>query len=119
MFQGATPANPFGDTALDLFEAIERELTATDTPPAATLEVAAEPVVAASGDGPPAAAAPSPPAAALPEPPVVEPVHDAPQPAAPASAPERKAPIASMEIKPIVVDEAPPDVPRKRGWWRR
>jgi hypothetical protein len=28
-------------------------------------------------------------------------------------------PIASMEIKPIVVDEALPEAPKKRGWWRR
>jgi len=115
MFQGATPANPFGDASFDLFDAIERDLVADDGPAAPTVETSAE-ILA---EAPPVAAAPVAEAAAPPEPQEAEPVAAAaaPPPAAPEVEPQ--GPIASMEIKPIVVDEAPPEAPRKRGWWRR
>jgi hypothetical protein len=36
-----------------------------------------------------------------------------------AAAPLPEGPHASIEIKPIVVDEVIAEVPKKRGWWRR
>ena len=124
LFQGATPANPFGDPGYDLFDALERDLAAEPATAAEAGVASAEPVVA-EALAEPAATPPPPPA-----PGTVQLEPQAPQPrAAEAAAPGAAAPapaaavpqgpIASMEIKPIVVDEAPPGVPRKRGWWRR
>jgi ribonuclease E len=116
MFQGATPANPFGDAGYDLFEAIERDLAgeavaATQSGKASAEAVPAEP----AAPQPPTPAAP---ATAVAPPPAAEPPPPQPSPPEP-PAPGPQGPIASMEIKPIVVDEAPPEAPRKRGWWRR
>jgi ribonuclease E len=116
-FQGATPANPFGDAAFDLFDAVEAEpgqpAPAPAPAPVTAAEVAAEPapqaepVVATA----PAAEAPArPEAAAQPDEP------EAPPPAGP---PVPAGPIASVEIKPIVVDEVIAEAPKRRGWWRR
>jgi hypothetical protein len=33
--------------------------------------------------------------------------------------PVPEGPRASIDIKPIVVDEVIAEVPKKRGWWRR
>ncbi|MFQ3622012.1 MAG: hypothetical protein SNJ73_00555, partial [Acetobacteraceae bacterium] len=115
-FQGATPANPFGDPALDLFEAME----ADDLPPAppVSVPVAIEAV-------PPPARSPEPSAASATRPgPTSGDAAPAglPSPAPPAEAPVEPiaaGPIASAEIKPIVVDEVIAEAPKKRGWWRR
>ncbi|MCU0986457.1 MAG: Rne/Rng family ribonuclease, partial [Acetobacteraceae bacterium] len=124
MFQGATPANPFGDASFDLFDAIERDLIAgSAAEPAApvTIEAVVEPVP--EPEQPAATAAMPEPAPEQPAPPPQAEAAAAPETAAaaeraPEPAPE-PGPIASMEIKPIVVDEAPPEAPKKRGWWRR
>jgi hypothetical protein len=132
MFQGATPANPFGDAGFDLFDAIEQDLAATVPPPPAepapreTSDAA--PAMAARPEAAPVtppeaaeAAAPEPraPEPAAPEPVAAEPVAAAPEPAPPEAPAPEPGPIASMEIKPIVVDEAAAEAPKKRGWWRR
>jgi ribonuclease E len=152
LFQGATPANPFGnDASFDLFDAIERDLVAgsgaAPPPPAVTVTVVAgpppeavppavfvtpdavSPEIMAPGTMAPDTMAPpigDPALETAPTPPVA-PAPVAPAPvasAAVASAAEPEptpepGPIASMEIKPIVVDEALPEAPKKRGWWRR
>jgi ribonuclease E len=132
LFQGATPANPFGnDASFDLFDAIERDLIAGSAGAAqepVTLQATAVPVetpeVMAAPEHP--MSAPPAPETITPEPaPVVAAAPPAPAPVAsaePAPPPDlvpEPGPIASMEIKPIVVDEAPPEAPKKRGWWRR
>jgi ribonuclease E len=125
LFQGATPANPFGnDASFDLFDAIERDLIAGSAANArqpVTLEAAAEPaampeVMMAAPEVTTAPVQPEqePVAAAAPPAPTAPPAAEP----APEPAPE-PGPIASMEIKPIVVGEAAPDAPKKRGWWRR
>lgn len=107
-FQGATPANPFGDAAFDLFDTVEAAPL-----PAPAAEVAAEPASPAA----PAVAAPPPDASSEPPPEAAPPAEpEAPPPAAP---PLPAGPIASIEIKPIVVDEVIAEAPKRRGWWRR
>ncbi|WP_439579794.1 Rne/Rng family ribonuclease [Elioraea sp.] len=104
-FQGATPANPFGDAPFDLFDEIEpgeARATVPEQPAARTEpepEPGPEPATAAESGPKPVAAAP----------------------AAPPPADERppEGPHASIEIKPIVVDEVIAEAPKKRGWWRR
>ncbi|WP_291296188.1 ribonuclease E/G [Elioraea sp.] len=124
LFQGATPANPFGDDAsFDLFDALEQDLAATVPQPPAEPQ---PPLPQAIDEAPQAmvepraVAAPPEPAAPVPAapepPPVPAAVAEAPAPEAPAPEP---GPIASMEIKPVVVDEPASDAPKKRGWWRR
>jgi ribonuclease E len=109
-FQGATPANPFGDAPFDLFDEIE---------PAEPGPIAA--VAPASPPSAVAEAAPAAPAAQVAAP-VAEP-SPAPVVAAAAAEPEPEpvpeGPHASIEIKPIVVDEVIAEAPKKRGWWRR
>jgi len=104
-FQGATPANPFGDAPFDVFEAIE----AGEPQPAAASAVA-------SLSGEAAAAAPAPSAPGVP--PAAE-ASAQPIAAAAEAAAVPEGPHASIEIKPIVVDEVIAEVPKKRGWWRR
>jgi ribonuclease E len=124
LFQGATPANPFGnDASFDLFDAIERDLAATVPPPPDA--PAAVPMPVSDAAEPPVAAlppeAPLPPETPLPTeaaPEVPSPQQPSPTPQPSAVAPE-DGPIASMEVKPIVVDEAAAEAPKKRGWWRR
>ncbi|MCS6920789.1 MAG: Rne/Rng family ribonuclease [Elioraea sp.] len=119
-YVGATPANPFVEATVDLFEALEEGTAAaqpTPATPAAPAAVSAAPIVAA----PPPEAAPEPPASPAAEekagapgaepPPATEP--------APAEPPPPQGPVASAEIKPIVVDEVIEVMPKKRGWWRR
>jgi ribonuclease E len=109
--QGATPANPFGDAPFDLFDAIEPAEPA--------------PVAVAAPAGPPSApiAAEVAPTAAVAAPvgdPSPAPVVAAAQPApTPEPEPVPEGPRASIDIKPIVVDEVIAEVPKKRGWWRR
>ena len=118
-FQGATPANPFGDAPFDLFDEIE---------PAESQPVAASALAIPSGQPVAVAATPAAPVAPPVAPPAAE-VPPAPVPVAAEAAPEAQAeplpqpvpegPRASIEIKPIVVDEVIAEAPKKRGWWRR
>ncbi|WP_114376162.1 Rne/Rng family ribonuclease [Elioraea thermophila] len=119
-YVGATPANPFVEATVDLFEALEEGAAAPPAPPSgpsAPAAVSAVPIIAA----PPPEAAPEPSA-----PPVAEEAPGAPEAEPPVAAEPAPAqpsppqgPIASAEIKPIVVDEVIEVVPKKRGWWRR
>ncbi|GIX08785.1 ribonuclease E/G [Elioraea sp.] len=115
-FQGATPANPFGDAAFDLFDAVEAgpaEAAAVTAAAPAPSEIPAAPVPQPEPVAEGVAAAV---AAAAPD--ATEPVAAPPaEPAAPPAVPP--GPIASIEIKPIVVDEVIAEAPKKRGWWRR
>ncbi|MDW8445084.1 MAG: Rne/Rng family ribonuclease [Acetobacteraceae bacterium] len=119
-YLGAVPANPLVEATVDLFEAVE-EAAATEAPSAAiampraasAVAIAAAPPPAsgsASDASPSAAQTDAPKQAAEETPPAAEP--------APAQAPP-PGPIASAEIKPIVVDEVLEVMPKKRGWWRR
>jgi ribonuclease E len=110
-FQGATPANPFGDAAFDLFDAVEAGPAEAATVTAAAPAPSEIPAAAAPQPEPIATAAPA-------APDTTEPVAAPPaDPAAPPAVPA--GPIASIEIKPIVVDEVIAEAPKKRGWWRR
>jgi ribonuclease E len=106
-WSGPTPANPFGggDT-YDVFAAME----------AAEEAAAAAAAARAAAPAAPAAPAPQPePApAAVDQPAPIEP--PAPEPPPAAAAPE---PPAAPAIQPILVDAAPADAPRRRGWWKR
>lgn len=119
-YLSATPANPFVEATVDLFEALEEGAAAPPAAPSspnAPAAASAVPIIAA----PPPEAAPEPSAppaaeetasASGVEPPVAaEPAPTEPRPP--------QGPIASAEIKPIVVDEVIEVVPKKRGWWRR
>jgi ribonuclease E len=128
IYDGPTPADPFGGQAFDIFDVLEQaEVQGKQAPAPAVTPL---PIVA----GPPPAIEPmddiepapeAPPADALvtessPEPtPVSEPPPDEPptppEPPAPANDQE-----AAPAIQPILIgaeEEAP--VERKRGWWRR
>jgi ribonuclease E len=111
-FQGATPANPFGDAPFDLFDEIE------PAEPGAVAAVApasppSTPVVAEAAPPAPIAEVAAPVAKPPPAPVMVE------APPAPVPEPVPEGPHASIEIKPIVVDEVIAEAPKKRGWWRR
>ena len=121
---GATPANPLAEATVDLFEALEEKAAApsqavqgSDLPEAA----GAVPIMATPP--PPAEAAPSGSDATAPvaaENGASKPVAESPPSGEPVAAepPPPQGPIASAEIKPIVVDEVLAEMPKKRGWWR-
>jgi ribonuclease E len=125
-FQGATPANPFGDPTFDLFDEVETEIAgeaAPAAPEAASPAAAPEPPLAAGPEQAPEPVRvrePGPEPEPAPEPQVAQGVAE-PALAAASAGPEAPpaGPIASVEIKPIVVDEVAAEAPRKRGWWRR
>ena len=124
-YVGATPANPFAEATVDLFEAFEDgaaapsqgvqgsdllepagavPIMATPPPPAEAAPIGSDATVSvAAGTG------------------ANEPVAEPPPSGEPVAAepPPPQVPIASAEIKPIVVDEVIAEVPKKRGWWRR
>ena len=137
-YQGPTPADPFAGQVDDIFaamEAAERAAEEAATRPYRQVmppQAEAAPVVEATPVPEPAVAlAPEPEAEPLAEPPVVEvaavqaamieppPAPVVAEPAvspAPEPAPE---PLQGTVIQPKVLDELPPDAPKKRGWWKR
>jgi len=101
-YTGPTPADPFGNHVLDIFDVIDAQTEAEpprDAKPAAPVAVEA---------APPSAPAPA----------AVTPIAPPPAPAA-AAGPTREEPEAGPVIKPIVIGEAEPGGEKKRGWWRR
>ncbi len=128
-YAGPTPADPFGDHAFGLFDAIDAvaEQAAASTPaappaspaPSATAATPAAPPqgdiaanLAPAIDVPAAAPAPATPAddpLTIPEPPA---------PLGPASGPEEETP-AQPAIRPVLITAGAPPQERRRGWWRR
>ena len=118
-YRGPTPADPYA-TAIDpimaAMEAAERaaeEAIRIPRPPQPLAALATEPgpepeLVAAAPAPEPVAAAPAP------EP---EPIAVAPAPA-PAPPPPAE-PVIGPAIQPVVIGEAGPEAPKKKGWWRR
>jgi len=119
VYPGATPANPFVEATVELFAAVEEgePLSARSGSVSPPVE-AAVPIVV----GPPPQAESAAERGADEAQPVMI-AND--QTAAPASEatthtpPPPAGPVASVEIKPIVVDEIIAEAPKKRGWWRR
>ncbi len=120
-YVAATPANPFAEATVDLFEAIEEGASAPPAPAPGATAPDGEPIVVASQPpaGAPGASDASAPVAAGNG--AAEPVAEPLPPREPdvAQPPPPPGPIASAEIKPILVDEVIAEVPKKRGWWRR
>lgn len=99
-YSGPTPADPFGNMALDIFDVIERAESQPPITPSAPQPAPVEP-------------SPAEPAGAVPEP----------DPAA-ATAESEEAlqdneAVGGPAIKPVLIGEGQPAAERKRGWWRR
>ena len=130
-----TPADPFAgqmDEILMAMEAAEQQEAARVTRPRRPPEPAPAPeqAAAAVAETPPAETPAAPPAAVAAAPPAAAPAAEpsaAPQAStapAPASAepvpPAREEPVIGQPVAPIILGgDAPAELPRKRGWWRR
>jgi ribonuclease E len=95
VYNGPTPANPFGSQGFDIFDMIDQANEQLDIPPPPKAVI--EPVAVAPVAITPVAAAPI----------AVTPVSAEPEPAPPA------------EAQPEPTPQAEPPAEPKRGWWRR
>ena len=101
-YAGPTPANPFGGSALDIFDVLER----------------VESLQTATVIGPASASVAS--ARMVPQTPTLS---DAPErllenPTEAIAISERE-PVIGASVQPVVIGDAAPAAERKRGWWRR
>jgi ribonuclease E len=109
VYDGPTPANPFGAGPFDIFDMLDDPPPPPPEPPRAQPEPQPEPAAVAEVEPTPV------------ETPVVEASIEEPPPvAAPAPEPPAAEPTSEPLIKPIVIGaEDTPPAERKRGWWRR
>jgi len=105
-YTGPTPAEPFGRDAFDIFDVIDQAEEQPYVPVAAPVPMVAAPVEVMAAPEPEPAPFLAP--VSAPEPELVT---------AEATPPE---PEPAPAIKPLVIGRDPiPEVPPKRGWWRR
>jgi ribonuclease E len=114
LYQGPTPADPFGGGTLDIFDVLEMAESRQMATPVPVSAPAATPVSAPRVADDAAVAASAPNAA-----PAID-IALAVQPEAEPMPPEAGAePVTGPVIRPVVIGDDAPAAEKKRGWWRR
>jgi len=108
-YVGPTPADPFGNHVLDIFDVIDAQAEQAE-PARGVKQAAIEPQVTL-----PAPEIPS----AKPAPMVSQEAEPAPATPTPSQVAEQQQPEIGPAIKPIVIGEGEPTAEKKRGWWRK